>query len=85
MSKTNTRLEYSKIGNTVCPVSGFSRVKNVIKNIRHAAETEYDPLDQEVKIHFVTKQRHKEMHRIIYVINFNKLTDDQKTRVLRYT
>ena len=66
LSNVKTVIEYSRIGKSVCTNENFSRLVNVIKNIRYAAKVEI--LEENlVHIHFTTINRGKEVHRIVFL------------------
>ena len=81
MSNTRNTTEYSRIGKSVCATENFSRLRNVIANIKNAKEVN-GSMDSLVDIHYVTMNRNREMHRMIYKIDPADLTDSQKVRVL---
>lgn len=76
MSNTGTHnTEYSKIGGGT---DDFSRLDNVIGNIKHAANVIQSEGKNPIYIHFVTKSRGKEAHRMIYHVEPADLSDSQK-------
>jgi hypothetical protein len=78
LSNVKNTTEYSRIGKGT---EDFSRLKNVIGNINNAKEVT-GRMEDIIEIHYVTINRGKEMHRIIYKIDPMDLTDNQKVRVL---
>lgn len=77
MGNTRNTTEYSRIGKGT---EDFSRLKNVIDNIKNAEKVELTN-EETIEINYVTTNRNREMHRMIYQVDPSDLTDSQKARI----